>query len=71
MIKIGRGQGLSKLAMKSAAIEKGIKLLLLKTARGIEAFLVTGACVTGGRLALGLGLGAFQYNNIAWHNLKK
>jgi len=71
MIKIGRGQGLSKLAMKSAAVEKGIKLLLLKTARSIEAFLVTGACVTGGRLALGLGLGAFQYNNIAWHNLKK
>ena len=69
--KIGKSQGLSKLAVERAAIEKGIKLLLLETARSVEAFFVTGAGVTGGRLPFGLGLGAFQYNNIAWHNLEK
>ena len=29
--KIGKGQGLSKLAMESATIEEGVKLLLLET----------------------------------------
>lgn len=57
--------------MKRAAIEERIKLLLLEAARSVEALFVTSAGVTGGRLALGLGLGAFQYNNIAWHNLEK
>lgn len=71
IIKINKGQGLAKLAMESATIQEGIEFHFLKAARGIEALLVTSAGVTGGRLALGLGLGAFQNNNIAWHNLEK
>ena len=57
--------------MKRAAIEERIEFLLLKTTWCIEAFLVTGAGVAGGRLAFGLGLSAFQNNNVAWHSLKK
>ena len=71
MIKISKGQGLSKLAVESPTIEERIKLHLFKAARGVEALFVTSAGVTGGRLALGLGLSAFQNNNIACHNLKK
>lgn len=56
--------------MKSAALQERIILLLLKTAWSIEALLVASACVTGGWLALGFRLSAFQNNNIAWHNLE-
>lgn len=63
--------GLSKLAMEGSTIEKGIKFHLLKTARSTKALLVASAGITGGRFALGLGLGAFQNNNVAWHNLGK
>ena len=71
IIKGSWGQGLSKLAMESAALQERIVFLLFKTTWGIEALLVTSAGVTGGWFALGLGLGAFQNNNIAWHNLRK
>ena len=57
--------------MKSAAIEEGIEFHLLKTTRSVETLFVTSAGITGRGLALGLGLGAFQNNNIAWHNLEK
>ena len=57
--------------MKRAAIQERIKFLLLETPRSIEALLVTSACVAGSGLAFGLGLSAFQNNNVAWHNLKK
>lgn len=57
--------------MKSATVEEGIKFHLLKTTWSVETLFVAGAGVAGRGLALGLGLGAFQNNNIAWHNLKK
>ena len=57
--------------MKRAAIEERIEFLLLKTAWCIEALLVAGAGVAGGGLAFGLGLSAFQDNDVAWHSLKK
>ncbi|MFT7303189.1 MAG: hypothetical protein ACI8UZ_002028 [Akkermansiaceae bacterium] len=57
--------------MKRATVQERIEFLLLKTPRSIEALLVAGAGVAGGRLALGLGLSAFQNNDVAWHSLKK
>jgi hypothetical protein len=57
--------------VKSAALQERVILLLFKTAGSPEALFVTSACVTGGRLAFGLGLGAFQNDDIAWHNLRK
>ena len=57
--------------MESTALQERIVFFLLKTTRSTEALLVASAGVTGGRLALGLGLGAFQDDNIAWHNLEK
>jgi len=71
MIKIIGMKELAKLAVKSAALEEGVVFLLFKTTRSIEALFVAGAGVTGGRFAFGLGLSAFQNNNVAWHNLGK
>lgn len=71
IIKGSWGQGLSKLAVKSATLQERVILLLFKTTGSAEALFVTSACVTGGRFALGLGLSAFQNDNIAWHNLRK
>lgn len=71
IIKGSWGQGLSKLSVKSATLQERVILFLFKTAGSPEALFVTSACVTGGRLALGLGLSAFQNDNIAWHNLRK
>ena len=71
IIKGSWSQGLSKLAVKSAALQERIIFFFLKTTGSTEALLVTCAGVTGGRLALGLGLGAFQNDNIAWHKSKK
>jgi hypothetical protein len=65
------GEELSKLAMEGTAIQERIVFFLLKTTGSTEALFVTSAGVTGGRLALGLSLGAFQNDNIAWHNLGK
>lgn len=64
-------KGLSKLAVESTTVEERIEFHLLKTARSTEALLVASAGVTGGRFAFGLGLSAFQNNNVAWHNLGK
>ena len=57
--------------MNGAAIQEGIELHLLKTTWSVQALFVAGAGVTGGRLAFGLGLSAFQNNNVACHNLEK
>jgi hypothetical protein len=57
--------------VKSAALQERVILLLFKTAGSPEALFVTSTRVTGGRLALGLGLSAFQNDDIAWHNLRK
>ena len=57
--------------MKCAAIEKRIEFHLLKTARSVEALFVTSAGITGGRLAFGLGLSAFEINDVPCHNLEK
>ena len=57
--------------MDGPTLESRIEFLLLKASGGPEALFVTSACVTGGRLALGLGLSAFQNDDIAWHNLRK
>ena len=62
---------LSKLAMESATIQERVKFPFLKTTWRVEALLIAGAGITGGRFAFGLGLSAFQNNNVAWHNLKK
>ena len=69
IIKIIGMEGLSKLAMESATIQKRVKLPFLKTTWRVEALLIAGAGITGGRFAFGLGLSAFQNNNVAWHNL--
>lgn len=71
IIKGDWGQGLSKFAVKSATLQKRIILFLFKTAGSAEALFVPSACVTGGWLALGLGLSAFHNDNIACHNLRK
>jgi|MEHZ01.4.fsa_nt_MEHZ011107994.1_2 hypothetical protein len=57
--------------MEGATIEERIKFHLLETAWSTKALFVAGAGVTGGRLAFGLGLSAFQNNNVACHNLEK
>ena len=57
--------------MKSAALQERIILLLFETARSSETLFVTSARITGGWLPLGLGLSAFQNDDIAWHNLRK
>ena len=55
------------LAVESVAAKIRIVLLLLKTARGIQALLVAGRCVTGYGLPFGNGFGALQGNDVAWH----
>ncbi len=57
--------------MEGAALQERIILLLFKTTRRIEALLVAGAGVAGSGLAFGLGLSAFQNDDVAWHSLKK
>ena len=53
--------------MKGAALQEIVELDLFKTARCAEAFLVAGGDVPRRRLALGLGLGAFENDDFAWH----
>ena len=57
--------------MQGATIEERIEFHLLKTTRSVEALFVTGTGITGCGLAFGLGLSAFQNNDVAWHNLEK
>ena len=57
--------------MKSAALQERIILLLFKTARSSETLFVTSARITGGWLSLGLGLSAFQNDDIGGNNQKK
>ena len=71
IVEGGWGQGLTKLAVKSATLQERVILFLFKTTGSPEALFVTSACVTGRRLSLGLGLGALQNDDIAWHNLRK
>jgi len=57
--------------MEGATVEERIKFHLLETTWSTKALFVAGAGVTGGGLAFGLGLSAFQNNNVACHNLEK
>lgn len=57
--------------MKGPAVEEGIEFHLFKTAGSIQALFVASAGITGSWLAFGLGLGALQNNDVAWHNLEK
>ena len=58
---------LAHLAMQSAALEVGVELNLLQTAGGALALLVTSGDVARGGLTLGLGLRAFQDDDISRH----
>lgn len=53
--------------MEGAALEEWIELHLLKAAGSAQAFLVAGGDVARRRFALGLGLGAFKDDDLAWH----
>ena len=55
--------------MERMAAKIRVILLLLKTARGIEALLVAGRCVTGYGLSFGNRFGAFQGNDVSWHKM--
>lgn len=59
--------GLFGLAVEGVSAKIRVVLLLLKTAWGIEAFLVAGRCVAGYRLSFGNRFGAFNGNDVAWH----
>ena len=63
------GVPLLGLAMEGVTLEIRIVLLLLKTARGIEALLVAGRDVTGNGFAFGNRFGAFEDDDVAWHKL--
>ena len=54
--------------MLGAALQKWIELDLLKPARRPDALLVAGGNIAGGRGAFGAGLGAFEDDDIAWHD---
>ena len=54
--------------MKSATLQVGVELNLLQTAGRTLALLVAGGHVTGRGLTLGLGLRAFQDDDISRHN---
>ena len=55
--------------MKGTALEKGIVLHLLEAAGCPEALIISSRIVTRGWLSLGFRLGAFENDNVAWHNL--
>ena len=54
--------------MQRAALEVGVKLNLLQTTGGTLTLLITGGHVARGGLTLGLGLRAFQDDDISRHN---
>ena len=54
--------------MQRMPTEERIILFLFQASRCIEAFLVSGADVTGDRFALRFRLGAFESNDIPWHH---
>ena len=58
---------LPALAVQGAAFEEVVKLYLLKATRRVEALLVACADVAGRGLALGLGFGAFEDDDVAGH----
>ena len=64
-------EGLAELPVKGALLHVGVELHLLKTARGADAFLVSGGDVTGRNGTGGAGLGAFQCDNFTRHGGKK
>jgi len=55
--------------VESVALEIRVVLLLLETARGVEALLVTGGDVTGDGLAFGNRFGALKDDDVAWHKI--
>lgn len=67
---LGHENGLAKFAVKGTALEEVVELHFLQTARSAQTLFVARGDVTGRRLALGLGLGAFKDDDIAWHGRK-
>ena len=61
---------LAEFAVKSAALEEVIEFHFLQTARSAQALFIARSDVTGRRLALSLGFGAFKNNDLAWHGGK-
>ena len=55
--------------MEGVSLEIRIVLLLLETARGVQALLVTGRDVAGDGLAFGNRFGAFEDDDVAWHKI--
>ena len=55
------------LAMECVALEIWIVLLFLKSARSVEALLVSGRDVAGDGLAFGNRFGALNNDDVAWH----
>ena len=53
--------------MQRAALQVGVELNLLQTAGGTLALLVTSGDIARGGLTLGLGLRAFQDDDISRH----
>ena len=62
-----KGRRLLGLAMECVAFEIRIVLLLLKSARSIQALLVAGRDVAGDGLAFGNRFGALKDDDVAWH----
>lgn len=60
---------LAHFAVKGPATQERVIFDLLQTTRRAQALLVARRCVAGGRLALLLGFSAFEYDDIAWHEL--
>ena len=55
--------------MERVAAKIRVILLLLQTARGVEALFVAGRCVTRYGLSFGDRFGALQGNDVAWHKM--
>ncbi len=60
---------LAQFAMERTATQEGIEFDLLQTSWCTEAFLVARRSVTGSGLALPLGFSAFEYDDVAWHEM--
>jgi len=65
-----RHENLAKFAVKGATLKEVIEFHFFETTGCTQALFVARCDVTGRRLALSLGFGAFKNNNVAWHGKK-
>ena len=54
--------------MLGAALQEGVEFNFFKPGGRAHTFFIAGGDVAGGRSALGAGLGAFEDDDIAWHD---